>query len=163
MAEPLNTVAILVANPALTAILSATLATSPRLRVRQFETQAALATYLRLASVDLVVADFDSEMARADLVAAELRRDRNLLTDDMQIIALASAVTPDVRIASLDSHVDEIIMKPMSPGYLLERVSARLLRRRRFAAADRPAGLPMRDWSRYGDNIVPLFPREAAH
>lgn len=158
MAEPLSTIAIIVANPALSSILSATLAASPRLRVRPFETQAALATYLRLAPVELVVADFDSEAARADLLAKELRQDRNLLTTDMQIIALASAVTAEVRAASVDAHIDEIVMKPMSPGYLLERVSARLLRRKRLQPAEASLrGRAIRDWSRFGDNIVPLF------
>src|SRR4051794_8475969 len=66
MAEPLRTVALLVANPALSSILSMTLAGASSLRVRPFETQTALMTYLHLVPTDLVVADFDSVPARAD-------------------------------------------------------------------------------------------------
>ena len=46
MAEPIKTVAVLVANPALSSILSMTLAGASSLRVRPFETQVALQTYL---------------------------------------------------------------------------------------------------------------------
>ena len=76
MAEPIRTVAVLVANPALSSILSMTLAGASSLRVRPFETQLALTTYLHLAPADLVVADFDSVAARADLLADDLRARR---------------------------------------------------------------------------------------
>jgi len=52
MAEPIKTVAVLVANPALSSILSMTLAGASSLRVRPFDTQLALMTYLRLAPAD---------------------------------------------------------------------------------------------------------------
>jgi two-component system phosphate regulon response regulator PhoB len=66
MGEPIKTVAVLVANPALSSILSMTLAGASSLRVRPFDTQVALQTYLHLAPADLVVADFDSIPSRAD-------------------------------------------------------------------------------------------------
>src|ERR1700759_4509114 len=100
MAEPLRTIAILVANPALSSILSMTLAGSPSLRVRPFDTQVALTTYLRLVPVDLVVADFDSVPARADVLAETLRADRSIASRNLQIIALASALTPDAKASS---------------------------------------------------------------
>ena len=49
MSQPLKTVAVLVANPALSSILSTTLAAAPGLRVRPFETEEALRAYLKLA------------------------------------------------------------------------------------------------------------------
>jgi len=158
MVQPLKTVAVLIANPALSSILSMTLAGAPALRVRPFETELALRSYLRLAPADLVVTDFDSESSRADEVAEHLRADPSI-PRRLQIIALASALTIERKAASIHAGIDEIIMKPMSPRYLVERVLARLARAR-IAEPDR-RGLRKRDWSTFGDNIVPLFPAPA--
>ena len=153
MREPLKTVALLVANPALSSILSMTLAGVPTLRVRPFETEVALKTYLRLAPADLVVADFDSLPSRADRLAEHLRGD-SAIPRRLQIIALASALSPDIKAAAGHAGIDEIIMKPMSPRYLVERVLARLAKP---ALPERRRGLNKRDWSTFGDNVVPLF------
>ena len=153
MPEPLKTVAILVANPALSSILSMTLASAPSLRVRPFETEIALRSYLRLAPVDLVVADFDSLPARADRLAERLRTDVEI-PKRLQIIALASELPTDAKAASIEAGIDEIIMKPMSPRYLVERVLARLARARQ---PERRKGPNKRDWSSFGSNVVPLF------
>jgi two-component system phosphate regulon response regulator PhoB len=144
-------VAVLVANPALSSILCMVLAAVPSLRVRPFETQLALTTYMRLAPVDLLVSDFDGE-ARADNLARDLRRDTNLERRDFQIIALASSVTAETKHASISAGIDEIILKPMSPKYLLERVLSRLQRR---ATTARKA--PVVNWPA---NVIPLFGRE---
>jgi response regulator RpfG family c-di-GMP phosphodiesterase len=159
LGEPIRTVAILVANPALSSILSMTLAGAPSLRVRPFETQLALTTYLRLAPADLVVADFDSVPSRADLLAAALRADRSIPTRDLQIIALASALTPETKRASIHAGIDEIIMKPMSPRYLVERVLARLAQRPETRVPERRLVARKQDWTRFGDNVV-MFRRE---
>ena len=153
MVQPLKTVAILVASPALSSILSMTLAAAPSLRVRPFDTEAALRSYLKVTHADLVVADFDSVPARADQLAARLRAD-GTICERMQIVALASTVTPDVNAASVHAGIDEIIIKPMSPRYLVERVLARLAQTRPIG---RRRGLHKPDWSSFGDNIVPLF------
>lgn len=160
MAEPAKVVAILVSNPALSSILSMVLASVPSLRVRPFESQLALATYMRLAPVDLIVSDFDSDSAPADLVVRELHADHRLDGNRFQVIALASVVTAETKRASIRAGIDEIIMKPMSPKYLLERVLSRLQRR----------PLPPRIAPRFapdfaGSNVIPLFgPRpHAAH
>src|SRR5882724_5465128 len=157
MAEPLRTVAILVANPALSSILSMTLAGSPSLRVRPFDTQVALTTYLHLVPADLLVVDFDSVPARADLLADALHHDGKIASRHLQIIALASALTPDAKASSIRAGIDEIIMKPMSPRYLLERVMARLAK---AAPPPPPARLPRRnDWTSFGNNVVPMIRR----
>jgi response regulator RpfG family c-di-GMP phosphodiesterase len=156
MAEPIKTVAVLVANPALSSILSMTLAGASSLRVRPFDTQLALMTYLHLAPADLVVADFDSLPSRADRLAQDLRGDRRINSRAFQFIALASALTPDIKAASIHAGIDEIIMKPMSPKYLVERVLARLARKKP-ALPERRVSLRDKDWSGFGDNVVPLF------
>ncbi len=155
MAAPLKTVAVLVANPALSSILSMTLASAPSLRVRAFETELALTAYLQLAPADLLVADFDSAASPAGQLAARLRADPSI-PKGLQIIALASAVTPEMRAGAQASGIDEILMKPMSPRTLVERVLARLARARNILP-ERRRGLLKRDWSAFGDNIVPLF------
>lgn len=129
MAEPHKTIAVLVANPALSSILTAVLASVPRFRVRPFESELALTVYMRLAPVDLVVTDFDAENARADLVTRDLREDSGVERPDFQVIALASSVTPETKTLCIKAGIDEVIVKPMSPRYLLERVQSRLEQR----------------------------------
>jgi DNA-binding response OmpR family regulator len=115
-------------------------------------------TYLHLAPADLVVADFDNIPSRADRLAGDLRGDRRIGSRGLQIIALASALTADIKAASIHAGIDEIIMKPMSPKYLVERVLARLSKTR---AARPERGTSSRlDWGGFGDNVVPMVPRE---
>lgn len=149
---PTKVVAILVSNPALSSILSATLASAPSLRVRPFESQLALTTYMRLAPVDLIVADFDGETP-AHLLAVDLRADNRLERRDFQLLALASAISPDLKTVSLRAGIDEIILKPMSPKYLLERVLSRLARRAAAQQLRRPAP------AQWPANVIPLFGR----
>ena len=148
MPGPLKTVAVLVANPALSSILSTTLAGSPALRVRPFDTELALRTYLQLAPVDLVVADFDG----GESPAGRLRAD-GTIPRGVQVIALAGTLSAESKAASIKAGIDEIIMKPMSPRYLVERVLARLS----WPRLERPRRTVQRDWSAFGDNVVPLF------
>jgi two-component system phosphate regulon response regulator PhoB len=155
--EPAKVVALLVSSPALSSILGTVLASAPSLRVRPFESQLALTTYMRLAPVDLVVSDFDCERAPADQLARDLHADANLERHDFQVIALATRVTPHTKQASIEAGIDEIIVKPMSPKYLLERVLSRL-QRKAGAARRIPRVLPRApDYS--GSNVVPLFGR----
>ena len=167
MQQQAKVVAVLAASPALTSILGAVLRGHRSLRVRQFESLLALQTYMRLTAVDLVVCDFDSEDEPANVVARTLRFDSSLQRRDFQVIALASTITTNTKQASLACGITEVIVKPMSPKYLLERVLSRLRsglpdgtyvgpERRRSAAADMP---PMVSYAGYGDNVVQLFPR----
>lgn len=165
MAEPHKTVAVLVANPALSSILTMVLASVPSFRVRPFESELALTIYMRLAPVDLVVTDFDAENARADLVTRDLREDSGIERPDFQVIALASSVTPETKNLCIKAGIDEVIVKPMSPKYLLERVQSRLKERvtqqqsiqptlRRLT----PKPAPIRDFA--ATNVIPLWTQE---
>lgn len=161
MAEPVRTIAVLVANPALSSILSMVLASVPSFRVRPFESEVALVTYMRLAPVDVVVTDFDNTAARADRVTRDLRADPSI-AHEYQVIALASTVSPETKQLCIASGIDEVIVKPMSPKYLLERVQSRLARRAASLAGYRPVrATPVRrpDFSQYG-NVIPLWTRE---
>jgi DNA-binding response OmpR family regulator len=170
MAEMIRTIAVLAANPALSSILTMVLAADSRLRVREFTSLRPLSTYMSLTPVDVVVCDFDSETARADMVAAELRSNESLVQCNFQIIALARTLSIETRPASIRAGIDEVIVKPMSPRYLHERILSRLRnpgvptiaspcysgteRRNRFQPRD-PAFQPP---GPRGDNVISLFP-----
>ena len=86
--------------------------------------------------------------SRADRLAEDLRGDRAIAARHLQVIALASALTPETKRASIHAGIDEIIMKPMSPKYLVERVLARL--KGKAAEPDKPerrATLRRKDWT----------------
>ena len=162
MAEPVRTIAVLVANPALSSILSMVLASVPTFRVRPFESELALVTYMRLATVDIVVTDFDSATARADRVTRDLRADTAIPYHDYKVIALASTVSPETKDLCIAAGIDEVIVKPMSPKYLLERVQSRLARRAASTKGyrpSRPATLRRPDFSQYS-NVIPLWTRD---
>lgn len=152
MPGPAKTVAILVGNSALSSILTMVLAAAPGLRVRPFESFVALATYMRLAPVDLVVLDFECEHAAAAEAARQLHDDHRI-AGRFVVLALAGRVSPEVKQASIRAGIDEVIVKPMSPKYLLERVLSRLQRTPK--AAPPPPPMP--------SNVVPLFPNGEHH
>jgi len=168
--EPIKTVAVLAANPALSSILSMVLMGDRWLRVREFDSLRALTTYMSLTPVDLVVCDFDSETARADSVASSLRENDALVRRDFQIIALTRTISTDTKDASIRAGIDEVIVKPMSPRYLHERIASRLRKprasaivtalyqgpeRRNRIQSREPAYHP---FNRSTDNVVNLFP-----
>jgi two-component system phosphate regulon response regulator PhoB len=161
VAEPSRTIAVLVANPALSSILSMVLASVPSFRVRPFDSELGLVTYMRLAPVDVVVTDFDSANARADRVTRDLRADTTIAYHDYQVIALATEVSPETKNLCIASGIDEVIVKPMSPKYLLERVQSRLARRAAQTSSKsiRSGSLRRPDFSQYG-NVIPLWTRE---
>jgi two-component system phosphate regulon response regulator PhoB len=155
----LGTVAVLVDNPALSSILAATLSASPLLRVRSFESPLSYCTYARIASVDIAVVDFDDfdvGMLGEVLAAGD---------QDLDIIGLSAIAGLGTARSLRRLGCTETLIKPMSPRYLLERVVSRMSRRSMRPIEHEPArpvaALPLapapRDWSLYGDNVVPLF------
>src|SRR5690606_18060333 len=88
----------------------------------------------------------------AGAMVLALRSDRQLAQSAFQVIALAATVDGETGAAARRAGIDEILIKPMSPKYLLERVLARLRR-----SPPRPLPLP-RPRPRVPDNVVPLFP-----
>jgi DNA-binding response OmpR family regulator len=170
LGEALKVVAVLAANTALSSILSAVLASSPGLRVRQFESLGSLSTYMHLVAVDMVVADFDCEEAPAEKLAAALRFDPGIASREFQLLALARTINAETRAAAITAGIDEVIVKPMSPRYLLERVKCRLKLNRPTVVAASGYKDPERrdrllpgaragtiDFAQRRDNVVPLF------
>jgi len=169
LGESIKVVAVLAANPALSSILTMVLAGCPTLRVRLFESQAALTTYMRLAPVDVLVTDFDCADAPANEVADALRHDTRLFRRDFSIIALTRTVTETTKRAAVSTGIDEVIVKPMSPRYLLERVLSRVRRAERlvgnhtYRGPERRERIAMPRVAAYGrstDNVVALFGRD---
>lgn len=157
MAETLRTVAILAAQPALNALLGMVLAGAPNLRVRTFESELTLQVYMRIARVDLVVIDCDDIEIEA---ISLLRADDGLETPGFRAIALSTEPSRNLKQRCDAAEVSEIIVKPMSPRYLLERVQARL-RDGIAAARKRPAPrqlVPL-DFSQFA-NVVPLWTKD---
>lgn len=165
-----KTVAILAANPALTSVLTMVLAGDTRLRVRPFESEAELFAYMRIAPLDMLVVDFDREGRPAYEMVEAIRLDPFFVSRDLPVIALTRAITPPMRHQAISAGIDEVLIKPMSPRHLLQRVQARLINRsvvgllgsgyrgperRDRVPLPRPQPHPTR---RATDNVVPLFP-----
>ena len=169
-----KTVAILAANPALSAVMGMVLAGDVRLRVRSFDSEAELFAYMRIAPLDLLVVDFDREGRPAYEMVEAIRLDPNFVSRDLPVIALARAITPPMRQQAISAGIDEVLVKPMSPRHLLQRVQARLVNRSvvgllgaGYRGPERRDRVPMpkpkpHPGRRSKDNVVPLFPDRRA-
>lgn len=160
MPPPTKVVAVLTENPALSSILTVVLASRPDLRVRQFEHLDALAAYARVAPLDAVVLDYRIEGRGAPQLATRLRAELPA-TRAARIVALAADVTAEMREDCRRAGVDEVIVKPMSPRFLEERVRALLARPAAAeralahgAGPDRRGGLAI---AAHAGKVVPLF------
>ena len=123
---PVPTIAVLSSSPALVSVLGATLRRGHRWRVREFRDSRALIDYMRIAPVALLVSDYELDRANAADVALTLRGHDELICRHLQIIAMTRTVDPDMRRRCVQAGIDEVIVKPMSPLYLEERIAARL-------------------------------------
>lgn len=124
-----KTVAILAANPALSAVLAMVLEGDSRLSVRVFNDEEQLFGHMRFAPLDLLVVDFDREGRPAYEMVEAIRLNNGLVSRDLPVIALSRAVTPPMRHQAISAGIDEVLLKPMSPRHLLQRVQARLINR----------------------------------
>ena len=169
MSEPAKVVAIIAANPALTSLLAMVVAGDSRLKVRQFVDEVELLAYMRIAPLDMLVCDFDRDGRPAYEMVEGIRLDGSLVSQDVPVIALTRGITPPMRHQAISAGVDEVIVKPMSPRHLLQRIQARLRtrsvvgvlggyrgpERRNRGAMPVPQPVPAR---RSTDNVVQLFP-----
>lgn len=171
---PIPTIAVLSSSPALASVLGATLRRGHRWRVREFNDSRALNDYMRIAPLAVLVADYDLERTDAAEVALAIRGDAALASRHVQIIAMSRTVDPEMRRKCVQAGIDEMIIKPMSPVYLEERIAARLVagtntyvagspryvgpeRRNRILLADaRP--IPV---ERRGENVVSFLAHKA--
>lgn len=168
MSEP-KVIAVLAANPALTSLLAMVLAGDSRLKVRPFEDEAELIAYMGFAPIDMLVCDFDREGRPAYEMVESIRLNGSLVSQDVPVIALTRAITPPMRYQAISAGIDEVVVKPMSPRHLLQRVQARLRKRSVVGVLGGYRGPERRDRipfpvphpkpnRRATDNVVPLFP-----
>jgi DNA-binding response OmpR family regulator len=165
--QPGKIIAVLAANPALSSVLAMVLAGDSRLRVREFESEIALTAYMRIAPVSVLVLDFDRNGFSPAGFVATLRADPTVADPRFRVIGLTRTIAQSMRRESLAAGIDEIVVKPMSPRHLLQRVVARLRQDGPFVTAptyrgpDRRNRLPVTPAPhrrRLADNVIELFP-----
>ncbi|HEV7344834.1 MAG TPA: response regulator [Devosia sp.] len=168
MPESTKVVAIIAANTALSSLLAMVVAGDSRLRVRQFESDADLLAYMEITPIDMLVCDFDRAGRPAYEMVESIRLNQSLSNRDVPVIALTRTITPPMRHQAISAGIDEVIIKPMSPRHLLQRIQTRLRsrsvvgvlggyrgpERRNRTPIPSPQPMPGR---RASDNVVPLF------
>lgn len=159
MSSPVATIAVVSSSPALASVLAAAMRHRSGWRVRCFASLRELGTYMRIAPVAVIVSDYDlSDGSIADF--AFMIREGDFVVDaGLAIIAMARAITPDMRRECRASGIDELIVKPMSPAYIEERVEARL----RAQEPERRGGPEVSiapEW--HGGNVISFAAQRAA-
>lgn len=165
--QPMPTIAVLSSNIALSAVLAATLRQDPNLRVREFRDARAVATYMRVSPISVLVGDYDLVDGTTADLAERIRIQGSVVSSDVQIIVLTRTIDQDLRRRCVRAGVDEIIVKPMSPLYLEERVRTRLgdgprgYIRSKYVGPDRRDRLHLLDArpnpvERRLDNVIPF-------
>jgi two-component system, OmpR family, phosphate regulon response regulator PhoB len=169
LSEPAKVVAILAANPALTSLLAMVVAGDSRLKVRQFDDEIELLAYMRIAPLHMLVCDFDREGRPAYEMVEGIRLNSALVSQDVPVIAITRHITAPMRHQAISAGIDEVIVKPMSPRHLLQRIQARLQPRSVVSVPGGYRGPERRNRSalpvpqpqqsrRLTDNVVLLFP-----
>lgn len=157
-----KSIAIITASPALGSIFAMMLEQTEGLRVQQFAGIEALVSHMRLLPVDLIVSDYVLETGSMAELVAILRK--TLPSRRYQLVVLADHISREIKLSCKFAGVDEVLVKPMSPLFLRERVVARLgigdsrdgvSARRRTAHSGRSR--PLRREGPYSGNVVPLF------
>ena len=162
-------VGILAANPALSSILAMVLGGDTRLSIRQFANEDELFGYLYAAPIDILICDFDRAGRPAYEMVEAIRLDNHIPSRDAQVIGLSRTITPPMRQQTISAGIDEVILKPASPRYLLQRVQARIAPRPAvsspsgYRGPDRRNRMPFptpqpNPKRRQEDNVVTLFP-----
>lgn len=161
-------IALLAANPAFGAIVGAGLQCEARLKVYTFETLDAVATFMRISPIDLVILDADGLPADVTASVAALRQEPRRIQQDLSVMLLTRAA-PAFHAALLGQGIDLIHGKPVSPARLLDSVKTQLHmraagpvvdgvyrgpERRRHSGPVRTASPGLRQ-----DNVVQLFGR----
>lgn len=147
-------IAVFTNSAALASIIEMILARDDGLRVVTFTSYKKLAAHMRIAPADVLVCDYEQDGWTAPEMLVHLRRHApNRL---FRSIVLTSYVSHEVRQGCRFAQVDEVIVKPMSPLFLEERVEAHL------AALDLIDAQREADSTPATDNVVPLFGRTEA-
>lgn len=119
-------VGILTQNSALSSILAMVLRDISGLRLREFSSAAHLLRYADIAPLDLLILDYQLADRSAPDLLNRLRANPNIDFDALQTITMIKNIDRELQASVVNAGIDEIVVKPMSPAYIKERVSARL-------------------------------------
>lgn len=152
-------IAMLAGNPALAGILQRALRDDGGHEVASFVGIEALTTFLRISPIDVVLLDTDLPGSPVVDIAKGLRQHLRLASPDFRIIALTRTPTPFHR-PLRDAGIDRVLVKPVTPGQVLETVEAMFQPLRAVALAASQPHLPAASSTaspaRIG-NVIPLF------
>lgn len=121
MSLPTRSIAMLAANPAFAAILGRALELGGH-RVAQFSGVETLTTFLRISPVDVVILDTDVPGTPAIDIARGLRGHMRLASAAFDLVALTRAAEA-FHGPLVESGIDLVLNKPVSPAQLLARVN----------------------------------------
>lgn len=143
-------IAVVTNGAALGSIIEMILSRDGDVRVVRFNSYEQLADHMRIAPADLIICDYEQDGWTAAEMLVNLRQ--HAPGRSFRSIVLAGFISHEVRQGCRFAQVDEVLIKPMSPLFLLERAEAHLaalggLEFERHSTS--PADM--------GDNVVPLF------
>lgn len=124
MSNGKKSVGILATSPALASILGMVMDCEEHLVVHNFSHAANLKRHMRIAPIDIIVCDYEIGGASAAQLAIELRVENP--QRNFEIIALIETTSAQIRQACKFAAIDEVIIKPMSPLFVRDRVLSRL-------------------------------------
>ncbi len=115
---------IITSSPALGSIVAMMLEDEEQLHVEQFDDVSMLMAHMRIVPLDLIVMDYHLERITAAQMVLDLRR--SPAHGKFQSLVLTSIISAEIKLACKFARIDEVIIKPMSPVFLKERVLWRL-------------------------------------
>lgn len=124
MARKLRTIAVLTENNAYGSIVQMVLAGNSAWRVRLFSTGQELESYARIVDIDVLVCDVDFGENNANFMLRLITRLRLTSGSVRRVIVTTRSLANWSYPQSIGAGVDEVLIKPMSPVYLSERVAA---------------------------------------
>ena len=154
-------VAILTSSPALGSILSMVLDCEECLILQNFSRPQNLERHMRIVPIDLIVCDYDMGDSSAPELAISLRTSN--LQRNFKMIVLAETMSRQTRQACKFAAIDEVIIKPMSPLFIRDRVLARLNEKektvygRQEKPFDKKGNFPGREYTTKDNNVISLF------
>lgn len=149
-----SSIAVVTNGVALGSIIEMILARDAEVRVVRFGSYEQLADHMRIAPADLIICDYEQEGWTAAEMLVNLRR--HAPGRVFRSIVLTGYVSHEVRQSCRFAQVDEVVIKPMSPLFLLERVEAHLA-----VLAGMEFEMPEIASDVAADNVVPLFSERA--
>lgn len=143
-------IAVVTNGAALGSIIEMILSRHSDFRVVRCSTYEQLADHMRIAPADLIICDYEQDGWTASEMLVNLRR--RAPGRNFRSIVLTGFISHEVRQGCRFAQVDEVVIKPMSPLFLLERVEAHLSG---LEEANRATPVSSKPHGR--DNVVSLF------